>query len=82
MIKFKQGSITTQGGVTKDIIVKAATPNTLKDILIGGSMVLAGLTYLTVSAFKYGAKKFEDAEFRAMDELGLFEKVTTVKETL
>lgn len=44
MIKFKQGGITNPlTGEYKDIIVKAAAPNNLKDILIGGSMVLMGI---------------------------------------
>ena len=73
MIKFKQGYIGTKDGVTKDIVVKAATPNTLKDILIGGSLVLGGITYLTVTAFKNGAKKFEDAEFQTLSDLGLID---------
>lgn len=37
MIKFKQGNIgNPRTGEYKDIVVKAATPNSLKDILIGG----------------------------------------------
>ena len=74
MIKFKQGYITNKEGLTKDIVVKAATPNTLKDALIGGGLVLLGVTYLTVTAFKNGAKKFEDAEFQALSDLGLIEE--------
>lgn len=73
MIKFKQGYIGTKDGVTKDIVVKAATPNTLKDIFIGGGLVLIGITYLTVTAFKNGAKKFEDAEFQTLSDLGLID---------
>lgn len=72
MIKFTRGGVTNpETGVYKDIIVKAATPNSLKDILIGGSMVLMGVTYLTVTAFKNGSKAFEDAELRALAEAGL-----------
>lgn len=72
MIKFKQGWISNdKTGVTKDIVVKAAAPNTLRDTLIGGGMVLIGITYLTVTAFKNGAKKFDDAEFQTLSELGL-----------
>lgn len=71
MIKFKQGSITSYDGTTKDIIVKAAAPNTLKDALIGGGLVLIGITYLTVTAFKNGSKKFDAAEIQTLIDLGL-----------
>ena len=75
MIKFKQGYITNHEGVTKDVVVKAAVPNTLKDMLIGGSMVLIGIAYLTVTAFKHGSKTFDNAEFDTLVELGLVEKL-------
>ena len=72
MIKIKQTSITNPTtGVTKDIVVKAVSPNNLKDILIGGGMVLAGITYLTYTAFRNGSKKFEEAELQVFSDLGL-----------
>lgn len=80
MIKFKQGCLYTTSGEAKDIIVKAATPNTIKDMLIGGGLVLVGITYLTVTAFRNGSRKFEEAEFNAMSELGLI--ADKVKETI
>lgn len=74
MIKFKQGGVTNPlTGEYKDIVVKAVAPNNLKDILIGGSMVLIGITYLTVTAFKNGSKAFEDAEFKTLTDLILTE---------
>ena len=71
MIKFKQGAITNECGDTKDIVVKAATPNKLKDIIIGGGTVLVGIIYLTYTAFRNGSKAFEKAEFDTLDDLGL-----------
>ena len=71
MIKFKQGWIEDATGAKQDIVVKAAAPNTLKDALIGGAMVLMGVTYLTVSAFRHGSKKYEDAELQALSDLNL-----------
>ena len=77
MIKFKQGSITcVKTGEEKDIIVKAKAPNGLKDGLIGGAMVLTGITYLTVAAFKNGSKAFDKAEFKTLKDLGVVETVT------
>ena len=74
MIKFKQGSITNvKTGVAKDIVVKAVTPNNLRDILIGGGMVLVGIVYLTTTAFKNGSKKYEEAEMNVFADLNLFE---------
>ena len=71
MIKFKRGSISTYEGVTKDIEVKAFLPNKAKDILIGTVLIVAGVAHLTVSAFKNGAERFEEAEMKTLDDLGL-----------
>lgn len=72
MINFKQGSITNpETGVTKDIVVKAVAPNNLKDIVIGGGMVFAGIVYLTSTAFRNGSKKFEVAECKTLSDLDL-----------
>lgn len=73
MIKFKQGHLTNLEGVKKDIIVKAVAPNKLKDIIIGGGLVLIGIGYLTTKAFKYGSERFEAAEFKVMEDLGIIE---------
>lgn len=73
MIKFKQGTITNpETGVSKDVIVKAVTPNNLKDVLIGGGMVLVGIAYLTATAFRNGSEKYEEAELQTFEDLGLF----------
>lgn len=71
MIKIKKGWIGNFDGEQKDIIVKSAAPNTLKDALIGGGLVLAGVIYLTVSAFKHGVDKHDEAEIQTMKDLGL-----------
>lgn len=61
MLKFNKGWIGNNEGIKKDIVVKAVSPNTLKDSLIGGCIVLIGITYLTITAFKNGMDKYEDA---------------------
>lgn len=71
LMKFKHGSIGTMDGVWHDIIVKATMPNKCKDILIGGGVVVAGIAYLTTTAFKHGADAFELAEFNTMKDAGL-----------
>lgn len=73
MIKFKHGWIGNQDGEQFDIVVKAAAPNKLKDALIGGGMVMAGITYLTYTAFRNGAKAFERAELCAMKDAGVID---------
>lgn len=56
-----------------DIIVKAALPNKLKDIIIGGGITLIGIAYLTYTAFRNGSSAFEKAETWTMDALNLFD---------
>lgn len=73
MIKFKHGWIGNQDGEQFDIVVRAAAPNKLKDALIGGSMVMAGIAYLTYAAFRNGAKAFERAELYAMKDAGIID---------
>lgn len=71
MIKFKQGELKNMEGTIKDIVVKSATPNKFKDMLIGGGIVLVGIAYLTTTAFRYGSEKFEEAEYKTMVDLGI-----------
>lgn len=74
MIKFIQGCITNPETEAKqDIMVKAKAPNTFKDALIGGGLVLVGITYLTVTAFRNGSAKFDEAEMQVFEDLGLIE---------
>lgn len=74
MIKFTQGQLRNMEGDAKDIVVKSAAPNTLKDMLVGGAILLVGIIYLTKNAFKNGAKKFEAAEYQTMVDLGIIEE--------
>lgn len=72
MIKFTQGDITSiEKRVTKDIVVKAPAPNKLKEILIGGGLVMIGVAYLTYTAFRNGSRAFDEAETRTLEELDL-----------
>lgn len=74
MIKFTQGDITSiDKRVTKDIVVKAKAPNNLKEILIGGSLLMIGVAYLTYTAFRNGSRAFDEAETRTLEELDLLE---------
>lgn len=72
MIKMNFGAIGNyETGKYEDIVVKAITPNGFKDILIGGSVVMVGIIYLTATAFKNGARSYEKAEFDALEKQNL-----------
>lgn len=74
-MKFSFGDITNPNtGIKKDIVVETIMPNRIRDVAIGGSLVIAGIAYLTSTAFKYGAKKYGIAEFKTLDDLGLIGK--------
>lgn len=82
MIKINRGPVASiDGNKEADIIVKAVAPNDLKQILIGGGAVLVGIVYLTVTAFKRGAKAYESAELKALADIGAMDK-QDVKEIL
>ncbi len=71
-MKTNYGSVTNPTtGVVKDIIVSAKCGNKLKDILIGGGAVLAGIAWLTATAFKNGSEAYYKAEDKALDDAGL-----------
>lgn len=72
MIKMNFGSIGNYStGKYEDIVVKVGAPNDLKDIFIGGGIIVAGVIWLTVTAFKKGASAYEEAEFDALEKQGL-----------
>lgn len=73
MIKSKFGPITNpKTGMSKDIVISALSKESLKDILIGGGIIMLGITYLTLSTFKNGARAFEMAEYETLESLDLF----------
>lgn len=75
MIKSIYGPITNpKTGESKDIIVNGITSKNVKDIFIGGGIVLIGITYLTISVFKNGVNAFEEAEYKTLKELHLFKE--------
>lgn len=73
MIIYKGGPIDNLKGASKSIDVRFSdSKNGLRDVLIGGGLMLIGVVYLTVTAFRNGAQAFDQAEYDTMDELGLF----------
>lgn len=72
MMKLTFGSIGNyETGKFEDIVVKATFPNSLKDILIGGGAITAGIVWLTVTAFKNGARAYEKAEMATLQKQSL-----------
>lgn len=79
MVKFNAYSLQGKDGREGQVVVKSATPNTIRDSLIGGGIVMAGIIYLTTTAFKHGCKEFDKAEFNTMVDLGIIEGVEKMK---
>lgn len=76
MIKIKTGSMFGGPGTNKcdhEVVIPVSSTFGLKDALIGGGLVLMGITYLTCAAFMNGAKAFERAELYTMREAGIID---------
>ena len=71
-MKYVSGPITTADRTkSMDIIVQKTVCNSPLDILIGGVLIIAGVMYLTNTAYKGGAMHFEREEFEVMKKLGI-----------
>ena len=71
MIKFKQSSLCkSDGSYGADVIVTAKSPVNVRDTISGGSLIVSGIIYLTVRAFKNGAMAYEVAELNALAKIG------------
>ena len=78
MIKKVLGDVWTLDKAKKaDVVLKAAFPNNLKQMLIGGSLIISGIVYLTVGAFINGAVKSLEAEDEALEEIGCINSIKT-----
>lgn len=64
------GYIKNAEGVQKDILVKYHGPK-IKDMVIGGSLITAGVIWMCRNAFFNGADNYYDAEFKVQNDLGL-----------
>lgn len=78
MIKIKTGTVlggvTEAGDISKEIVIPTHRMLGLKDCLIGGGMVLAGIAYFTYAAFMNGAKAFEREELWTMKDCGIIDE--------
>ena len=72
MIKYEYGWISDTNGANKTpVIVKSALPCKASDLAISIGLMGLGITYLTISAFKHGARCHEKAEFDVLEKIGL-----------
>jgi len=75
MIKSKFGPISNpRTNETKDIVVNALSKGNLKDFLIGGSIAMAGIFYVMLTAFRNGAEAFDNAECNVLKDLNLLDE--------
>lgn len=71
MINFIQGWVRANEDSPKcDVNVRAMCPTTLKGVLIGGGLILAGIGYITYEAFVHGSYMHELAEVKALQKIG------------
>lgn len=69
MIKLRTGALFGGPGTDvaeTEVVIPVSSPIGLRDALIGGGMVVAGIAYLTYTAFSNGAKAFERGELYTM----------------
>ena len=72
-MKFKQGRVKHGTSDWQDIIVTAKAPNKVKEVFIGGGLIVSGVVYLTYKAFRNGATAYDDAETEALMKIGALE---------
>ena len=71
-MKFNLGNVVSMAGKKSSdiIVVKAKLPNQIKEILVGGGLIVGGIIYLTTTAFYNGSLAFDEAEMKALDNIG------------
>ena len=71
-MKFKQGWImNNETGEKVWIYAKSALPAHVKDLIIGGTAILAGIAYIAWKSFDHGAHRYEMGEFEVLEKMGL-----------
>ena len=53
-----------------NVVMSAKLPVTVKDLVIGGTMVACGIGWITVKAWEKGGRDFDAGYFKALDEIG------------
>ena len=68
------GCIKNYVGEEKELIINAMNKGNCKNVLIGSGIAILGIIYTAVSAFQNGANSFSEAEYKALEELDLFDE--------
>lgn len=63
--------INDRTGEKEDCIAEARFPLKVKDAVIGSGLAVGGVLYMLVKAFKYGAEKLDEGQYKTMNKLGL-----------
>lgn len=71
-MKINQNWIQNNEGVRKDIIVKGLTMAINKEVMIGSALFVIGSVLITRGVFRNGVNAYEKAEYKTMEELGIF----------
>lgn len=65
------GSVTSNNGVTENIVVPMTECLNGKSLAIGLGLIFLGAGYLVVSSFKNGAESYLTSEFNVMYKAGI-----------
>lgn len=74
MFKMNYGCIKNYVGEEKELIINAMNKGNCKNVLIGSGIAILGIIYTAVSAFQNGANSLSEAEYKALEELDLFDE--------
>ena len=73
-MKLDFGNVgSTDGTKYSSIICKSATGLKIKDLLIGGGLIISGILYISKMAYKHGANAFYVSETKALNEVGVLD---------
>lgn len=73
-MKLDFGSVgSTDGTKYSSIICKSVTGLKVKDLLIGGGLIISGILYISKMAYKHGANAYYVNETKALNEVGVLD---------
>lgn len=75
MPKLNYGDISNTDRTEVEDIDVTLKPSSIKDLLIGGALVITGIGYLVVKAFKHGSDEYYKSELKAQSRLGIVDLV-------
>lgn len=73
MLHLNYGDISTEDQSRTEEIDVSLKPSSIKDLLIGGALVITGIGYLVAKAFKHGSDEYYKSELKAQSRLGIID---------